>query len=206
MREYFRAKILFVVILLTAAILCGCEANDDINTKQREFTIRFLEGSHTPKLIAESGLASSQEVDPPFYTVYPAYIYRYIATYYDVDRDTRAEITPSSKVTLSFDLYEFTGSAIATNELPIYTNRAEDEQRLIDAGLNTEVWSFEPMTLSMGSGALLPSIEEALVGCREGDEVEIYLTTQEAYGSKIIGVIEKDSALRFTSTIEVVEN
>jgi FKBP-type peptidyl-prolyl cis-trans isomerase len=50
----------------------------------------------------------------------------------------------------------------------------------------------------------MPGLRRALVGCREGDTVEIYLTYEAAYGDQIIGVVPKQSALAWYLTVEKV--
>lgn len=206
MREYFKIKILLLLSVVTAAMLGGCESSDDTNTSQKEFIVSYLEDTHSPTLIAESEVAWSLDLEPEFYTVYPTYTYRYISTYYDADRSTKREVVSGGTISITYDLYEFTGSEISDDELPIYTNNPLYEAALIEEGLNTELWSFSPKSLTIGSGALLSSIEGALVGCREGDYVELYLTYYEGYKNDIIGVVEKESALRFRCTIEEVED
>ncbi len=199
-------------MISAAVVFCGCDNDDDTNASQREFIVEYLEDDHDPNLIAESEVAYSLDLDPPFYTVYPAYAYRYIATYYDAGRDALMEVTSGSRVTLTFDLFEFTGSEISSSKVPIYTNDPQYKEALVEEGLtivegvNDEMWAFVPMTFAIGGGALLVDIENALIGCREGDEVEIYLTYNAAYQNTIIGLIEKASALRFRCVIEGVEN
>ncbi len=195
------------VTLILVAALCSCESNNDENYDQMESIVKFLEGSHTPKLIAQSEVASALDNNPPFYTEYGVYSYRYISTFYDAGRNERPEVRDGSVISISFDLYEFTGSAIdATTAIPAYSNRAQDEARLVEAGLNTTLWDFTPLELRVGDGTLLSSIEGNLVGCREGDEVYIYMTYNMAYGDDVLGLIGKEAMVRFSCTIESVAN
>ncbi len=199
-------------MIAAAALMGGCESYDDTNISQSEKIVSYLEGSHSPTLISESDLSTALDIDPPFYSTFPSYAYRYISTYYDADRNTKTKVSSGSRITITFDIYEFSGSSISSSTLPIYTNDPTYKDAFIEAGLtivegvNDQMWSFAPMTFTIGSGDLMGDLETALHGCREGDEVEIYLTYKAAYDNKIIGVVEKESMLRFRCDIEGVEN
>ncbi len=203
MNTFFR-YIAAGAILVTS--LVGCEDSYDENLEQQEEIVDYLESTHSPNLINVTEVANSIDLDPPFYTVYGNYAYRYISTYYDAGRESMPEVKSGSTITILFDLYSFTGSDIDTSsDLPLLSNKSEDETKLLDAGLNTELWDFTPLTIVVGRGDLLSAIETALVGCRQEDEVFVYMTRDEAYGSNIIGLAEKETMLRFSCTIEIVE-
>ena len=51
------------------------------------------------------------------------------------------------------------------------------------------------MVVTFGKEEILPGLETALVGCREGDSVEIYLTYDEAYGKHYVGMVPAKSAV-----------
>ncbi|MFI3304321.1 MAG: FKBP-type peptidyl-prolyl cis-trans isomerase [Rikenellaceae bacterium] len=204
MREIFKHTLIF---LCAVAALSSCDENTDENYEQMEDIVYFLENTHSPKLIAESEVASALDDNPPFYSTYGIYSFRYISTYYDLGREELEEITKGSVITISFDLYEFDGSAIdESSDLPAYSNRASDKERLEEAGLNTLLWDFTPLEVKIGDGSLLSAIEENLKGCRLGDEVYIYVTYNMSYGDDVFGLIDKEAMIRFSCTIESVEN
>lgn len=186
-------------------MITGCDSDWEDNDSQKTEIVSYLESTHSPVLISESSVSNSLTVDPEFYTTYGSFAYRYISTYYDADRDSRAEVVKGSSVTITFDLYPFSGSEISSDELPAYSNKVEDQLRLEEAGLNSVAWSFTPLTITIGNSGVLESIQSGLIGCREGDEVEIYMTYNMVYGDDIIGLIEKESAARFRCTIDKVE-
>lgn len=195
-------------ILCVAILLCGCIPESDIeeNESQKETIISYLESSHSPKLIAESEVSSSLELDPPFYTTYGDFAYRYISTYYDSDWATRTEVKSGSNILLNFRLYSFTGSAISSDDLPVYTNEAIYKSAYEDAGMNLEYWTFMPMEIIIGKTTTLTAIHDGLIGCREGDVVELYMTRNMAYGDDVIGLVDQWSSLVFFCTILSVEN
>ncbi len=196
------------LIIGAAVLLCGCESEDDIeaNQNQQDTIISYLESSHTPTLIAESEISNSLSTDPAFYTRYGDYAFRYIEDYYNVERETKSEIKSGSRVIINFSLFEFSGSAIEDDELPLYTNESAYETPLNDAGLNTELWTFSPMEIVIGETTLLSSIQDGLISCKESDKVEIYMTRDMAYGDAVIGLAEQYSMLVMFCTILKVTN
>lgn len=189
-------------------MLCSCESTEDIeeNEDQRDDIISYLESSHSPTLISESDISSSLSSMPEFYTKFGSYAFRYIEDYYNEERETKSVIKNGSSVLLNLSLFSFTGSAIADDELPIYTNESAYELLLIEAGLNTEYWTFSPMEIVIGSTTILSSIHDGLIGCRESDKVEIYMTRDMAYGDEVIGLVDQWSSLVVFCTILKVTN
>ncbi len=191
---------------VVVATLVGCSESSDENQSQRETIVTYLESTHSPLLIAESAVESSLDNDPEFYSVFGSYSYRYISNYYDAGREALAEVANGSIVTITYNLYPFSGSDIDDTELPVYSNDAAMKVLLQEAGLNTQEWDFMPLEIEIGNSNTLKGIHESLVGCRVGDEVEIYMTYNMAYGSNIIGLVDKESSMLMECTIDSVEN
>ena len=70
-------------------------------------------------------------------------------------------------------------------------------------GLTPGAWSFEPLTLDM-RGDILNGLRHALLGCREGDIVEAYMTYNMAYGDKYVSTIPRESPVAWFFTVESV--
>ena len=122
-------------------------------------------------------------------------IYRYIATYYAEGRDKKLAVEAGRKVALTYSAYVFTGSKPTISSL-YATNRASDIEELTAAGLNAEYeWTTEPMVVTIGNDDIIPAVETALMGCREGDSVEIYLTYDVAYGKHYLGLVPSMSPI-----------
>ena len=47
----------------------------------------------------------------------------------------------------------------------------------------------------MGDSEVVEGLETALIGCREGDKMEIYMTYEMAYGKQYIGMVPSKSAV-----------
>lgn len=196
-------------ILLLCTLLLGACSDDDyeVYEDQCEDIEKFLTTYHSPKLIAESDVAESLEYQPEFYTYSGSRVYRYISDYYNTDRDAMREVQDGDTLLLTFWVYDFSTTTSAPSSSTIlYTNDPAYEDAYIEAGLNVEYWDFSPKEIVLGSGDILKSIETALVGCREGDSVELYLTFNVAYGDTWIGLSSLEEPVAFFCTIDSIEN
>lgn len=183
-----------VAIVATAIASCSNE-NDTVLTQQQNAISRYLTSSHKPKLIAEAEIGNSLDDEPHFYTQWGLDIYRYIATYYDEGRNEKPEVKSGSKIAITYTAYIFKSGTPSANDM-FATNNADSIKELEDAGLNTEYeWTTDPWETVIGSEDMLPALETALKGCREGDSVEIYLTYDVAYGKHYIGMVPAKSSM-----------
>ena len=58
--------------------------------------------------------------------------------------------------------------------------------------------------MKIGSTKILKGVEASLIGCREGDSVEVYMTYEEAYKNKVVGIVPHRSAVAWYYTINSV--
>lgn len=187
------AMFVAMLIIAIANVSCGNDT-DTVLTNQQTAISRYLTGSHQPRLIAESDRSNSLDEAPEFYTQWGLDIYRYISTYYNEGRDELPEIAWGDTIEITYSGYIFNTSKPTINEL-FATNDAEIIAQLEALGLNTSYeWTSEPTAVTLGSGAMLDSLEKALIGCREGDSVEVYLTYDAAYGKHHVGFVPSKSS------------
>ena len=188
--------VVVVVVALAAAFVVSCSnENDSVLTNQQSKIASYLTSSHQPRLIPESQVSESLDSEPQFYTQWGLDIYRYIATYYDEGRDEWQEVTSRSTIEIVYTAYVFP-NAKPTIANMYATNDPDSIAELEKLGLNTEYeWTTDPMVVTLGKEEILPGLETALVGCREGDSVEIYLTYDEAYGKHYVGMVPAKSAV-----------
>ena len=190
------------------AILClmlavGCADSDDVADTQRTNIERYLTSSHVPRLINVTEVENSLERNPAFYERIDYSVYRYIATYYDEGRVSKPAIRQGDEVTITYTAYVFTGSAPALNTVYM-TNDQSVINALGQAGLNTDYWKAEPLTIKIGQTDIIKGVATSLVGCREGDAVEAYMTLDAAYDNKVVGVVPKGSSVAWFYTIDSV--
>lgn len=195
MKVFRRIAYLGAVALMVMALVSCNNENDTVLTSQQTSISRYLTTSHQPKLIPESEIANALDNEPQFYTNWELDIYRYIATYYDEGREDKAVVERGSEIAITYKAYIFSGSKPTMDNL-YATNDAATIAELEAQGLNTSYeWSDEPMVVTMGREEILPGLETALIGCVEGDSVEIYLTFDAAYGKHYVGMVPAKSAV-----------
>lgn len=199
-----RALVRSFLLAFAPVFLGACSDTADVLPQQRDKIVSFLTGSHTPRLVAEAD--ADLDGSTPFYTVSGDAAYRYISNYYDPERINRPEVSLFSTVRITFRLYVFTSYAsISDTRLPEYSNDPLFEAAYIKNGLDLTEWSFEPLTIDMRSSDILKGLRSALVGCRESDEVEVYMTYNMAYGDEYFDIIPKQSPIAVFFTVNSVE-
>lgn len=193
-RLYNIAVVAVVAFAATFALSCSNE-NDTVLTTQQTNISRYLTSSHQPRLVEESQVSASLDSEPEFYTHWGLNIYRYIATYYAEGREEQPEVTSRSQIEIVYTAYVFPNSKPTVANM-YATNDPDSIAELEKLELNTEYeWTTDPMVVTMGREEILPGLETALLGCRMGDSVEIYLTYDEAYGKHYLGLVPAKSAV-----------
>ncbi len=189
--------------LLSLIFVVGCGDDVDVADNQRTAIERYLSSSHMPRLINVKDVENSLELNPAFYERIDYSVFRYIATYYDKGRTEKPEIKEGDEVTLTFTAYVFTGSTPTLSSV-YSTNDPSVISSLSKGGLNTEYWSAEPLVIKIGETNIIKGVTTSLIGCRQGDQVEAYMTFDAAYDNSVVGVVPKDSSVAWFYTIESV--
>ena len=192
-------------LLAALLLLAGCSQEEETLPNQRNSIVSFFTSTHAPQLISEEAVAESPDENPPFYTAKGNTVYRYISNYYDSGRASRAEVKSGSRVSITFRAYVFSMRNITDSDMPFFTNDPDLEQALYEAGLTPGVWKFEPMELTLGQSGIIKGLELALLGCRQGDEVECYMTYNMAYGDTNFATIPRESAVAIFFTVNGVD-
>ena len=188
-------KRLFGIAVFALAFLCGCGDDEDVFTKQQTDIVRYL--TSTRRLIPESEVENVIENNPAFYTEFGSSTYRYITTYYNTDREEWSEVEQGSTVDLLFDAYVFGSSEPSLREV-YWSNVGSTISALESQSVNPIAhldWSTEPLTVTVGSTKMIKGLEQALVGCRDQDSVQIYMTYNMAYGKSLVGTVPKNSSV-----------
>lgn len=207
---YMRTKknIAFWMVALVATLFVVSCSNDTdtVLTSQQTSISKYLEGSHSPRLIPESQISSSFDEEPAYYEQWGLDLYRYIATRYAEGRDSKPTVDWGSTITISYSAYIFTGSRPTITNL-YATNEASMIEQLQNLGLNTSYeWTTDPLKITIGESDILKGLEEALPECKEGDTVEIYMTFPKANGNNYVGMVPAKSAVVWIINILSVTN
>lgn len=200
------------IIISALCIFAGCgQKEEDTTLDQMNRIVSFLTSSHSPRLISEADLPDymDDDVPPQFYTVYGRAAYRYIVNYYDEGRESRREVVRGDRVSVTFAAYDFTAYRSVTLAQLYATNDGALRDAMVEAGWTLDeanrFYVFEPRTVVAGGGDVISGVSGSLVGCREGDQVEIYCTSSMAYGDSLVGILGKDTPVYWHVTINSVE-
>ena len=190
----------FLTILILLATLAGCKQEDTL-LSERDKIEKYLTSSR--RMVADTELGNVIEDNPAFYSVFGRYAYRHIVNYYDAGREDKPVVEWGDRLEIRFDAYTFTGSEPSTSAI-YWSNDAETIQELGKKSGNTLDWSTEPLTITLGTTAILEGLERALPGCHEADSVQVYMTSNLAYGKQLVGVVPKNSMVAWYMKIEKV--
>lgn len=190
----------FLTILFLLPLFVGCEQEDTL-LSERDQIEKYLTSSR--RMVAESELGGVIENEPKFYTLFSRYAYRHIVNYYDEGREDKPVVEWGDKLAIRFNAYTFTGSE--PSESAIYwSNIPEVIQKLGTTSSNTLDWPTEPFEITLGTTDILKGLEHTLPGCHEADSVQVFMTSNLAYGKQLIGVVPKNSMVAWYLKIEKV--
>ncbi|MCC8018620.1 MAG: FKBP-type peptidyl-prolyl cis-trans isomerase [Rikenellaceae bacterium] len=179
----FRLQILYIP--LCALFLAGCGSKDD-NTvaDQRTAIENFLTNAY-----GEDGYDKIDRV------------YR-VAIEREGNYNRSRRLEKGDIARFYFAGYEFTSRRI---EPAFYSNVDWIIEELQDAGLDPIYWDQDIVEVRLGEGKVIKGIEKGLEGCREGDSVRVFLTTDLAFGSYYISDMDLYSAVEYVIWLEEVE-
>lgn len=188
-------RLIYTVMALCAALLCSCSDDEDMLTKQKDSIVKYLTSSR--RLIDEQEVSTSLQENPPFYTAFNNSSYRHITNYYEAGREEWMKVEPNSIIDIQFNAYIFSGSE--PNLASTYWSNIPATISAIEASNKHQydklIWSTDPLTVRLGRGEVIEGLEAALIGCRDQDSVQVYMTSQAAYGKHIIGSVPKNSSV-----------
>ena len=194
----------FLTILLLLPILVGCN-NEDTLLTERDKIEKYLTSSR--RMVAEESVGDVIENEPAFYSTFGRYAYRHIVNYYEKGREDKPTVDWGDEIEIIFNAYTFTGSEPNTLTNLYWSNIPEVIEKVGDKSDNTLNWSAEPLKIRLGTTAIVEGLERTLPGCREADSVQIYMTSNLAYGEHLVGVVEKNSMLAwYIRILKVTKN
>ena len=190
----------FFAILFLLPLLVSCEQEDTL-LSERDKIEKYLTSSR--HMVNKSEVGDVIEENPAFYEIFGRYAYRHIVNYYDEGREDKPAVAWGDKVEIRFDAYTFTGSEPNVSNL-YWSNIHETIVEVGDKSNYTLDWSEEPLTVVLGQTEILEGLELALPGCHEADSVQVYMTSNLAYGKQLMGVVPKNSMVAWYMKIEKV--
>ena len=211
-------KILTILFLLLFAM--SCEKEDLVLSEREKIEVKYLQSTRGMVIAADT--VNVIQENPPFYNVFGRYAYRHIVNYYDAERKSKLVVEWGDKIEIRFKAYIFSGSEPSSNETSpsssaiYWSNVPEIIQALgektipngpgtsDDVTINTLDWSTDPLTIHLGTTEIIEGLERTLPGCREADSVQVYISSNLAYGNHLMGVVPKNSMVAWYMKIEKV--
>lgn len=192
-----RNKYYITFALCVLALITGCNKLEDYVTTQEANFKKYL-SSQKAYDREDYDHENNSVTNVKFYDQIDG-VFRYIVNENREERPAEdSAIVKGDSIWVHYDAYIFEG----TRRGRVFdTNRASTIKSNLP-NLNTEYWSTDPLQLKVGDGQMLPGIEKALEGCRPGDEVQMLLTTDKAYGKRPLGIVPQHSAVMFVLYIE----
>ncbi len=192
----------FLTILFLLAFAAGCEKEDLLLSERDKIEDYLVKSRH---MVDKSNVGDVIVEYPAFYEIFGRFAYRHIVNYYDEGREDRAVIGMGDKIELTFfNAYTFTGSD--PQQSAIYWSNVPEIISSIDnkTSGNTLDWPSEPLTITLGKTEILEGLEVSLPGCRDADSVQVYMTSNLAYGKQVIGSVPKNSMVAWYMKIKKI--
>ncbi len=159
-----------VCIAFAGTVVAGCGPDMEIVPDQQDKILSYLDGKSL----------EYENIDG---------VYRYIANPERGGRALAPVVSEGDSVNFLFAAYTFVN---APQDL-FYTNFDFIIEK--DTVLNPLFWPEVPQRVKVGATRLLEGITRGLPGVCEGDSVQLFLTSDLAYGSKMVGSVPKDCAV-----------
>ena len=190
----------FLSILFLLAFAVSCE-KEDLLLSERDKIEKYLTSSRN--MVIESEVGNVIQNNPPFYNIFDRFAYRHIVNYYNEGRNKKPIVEWGDKIEIRFNAYTFTGSEPAQSAI-YWSNIPEVIAKLSEKSGGSLDWPTEPLTIELGRTEMLEGLEYTLPGCHEADSVQVYMTSNLAYGKNLVGVVAKNSMIAWYMKIEKV--
>jgi hypothetical protein len=187
-------------MLLVLVLVTACGKMDDAVSEAQTKIRTYL---HSQKIYDPSNYPDPLPTDEKGQYDVVGGVFRYITTQDSDGRESWPTVEAGDEVSLRFDARVFGGSSFSQFAL-FYSNNPTTIE--IYRGSNDQFdptdWPTTPYKAQLGAGKLMPAVDNALVGCRVGDKVQLFVTPELAYGSKQNYTVPAYSTLAFEITIE----
>lgn len=161
-------------------LFCACGKDLDTLPKQQEAITRYLTGNNFDYTLQDGVYKRTPNKDRTNYPNEPI-------------------VNVGDSVTFNFEAYTFTTSPGTL----FYTNKPY----LIEAmsNLNSQYWPKSPIKVKAGATEMVEGVARGLIQCRQGDSVQLFITSDLAFHDKAMGTIEPNMAIMYVLNIENVK-
>ncbi len=183
-----------LMTMLAAGMMTAC-GNSDQNSivpDQRETITKFLEANEL----------DYEEVNG---------VFRHFGARGDANAPT---VKNGNRVGIYYELYKAKYTSYKNEDgrpapLPttaIYSNKPFIQDTLYSIGLDPSYWPEGIYNATVGSGDLISGLNRGLVGCRQGDSVLLFITSDLAFGGKPVATLYENTPVLYVVNIETVNN
>ncbi len=192
-----RYTINILAAIATIVAMSACNKLEDQVTAQETNFERYLTGQKAYDR-EDFDYENNSTLNVKFYDKIDG-VYRYIVNENRENRPAEdSTILKGDSIWVYYDAYTFEG----TRRGKVFDTNRESTIKSNLPNLTPDYWSTDPLRIKVGDRQMMASIDNALEGCRPGDEVQFLLTTDKAYGKRPLGVVPQYSAVMFILYIE----
>ncbi len=167
-----------IISLAAVALTAACSATDPVAEAQTTNILSYLQS--LPRDKGDNPLMLGEE----FYMVTGDGIYKYFGT--KSQNPLAPLVQTGDKISFWFDIRVFN---TGPSKDPLYTN-------IPDLIKDTD-WPDQEMTITVGDGHILKSIDNALPLCQVGSEAVFIIPSDKLFGDEAAGTLEADTALMY---------
>lgn len=158
-------------------------------------------GKEPPNLISDQQDAFVSHLATTDYTLRDG-VYVVVANADRAGRDSQPVIQSGGTASFDYAAFRFRRSG-AQDSIPAFTNRWEWVPRtMLTRGWAEEIIRMgSPKAVTIGQTSLIAGVERGLPGCRVGDSVRLFITSDLAFGSSAVGTIDANTPLIYVLKI-----
>ncbi len=129
-------------------------------------------------------------------------VYRYVLNRDRHGYEEAVQAESGDSVIFNYAVYQFSSSSTGGVGTLIYTNNPEIQSE--QEGLDPTYWAKEPLGVELGRTPLISGLELGLTGVRQGDTLQLFMSSDKGYGDKAFGTIEANTPLVWNLGIKEV--
>ncbi len=168
---------LFIALFLLPVLLGACSSTDTTVADERTAIEKFIVSKGYEGVDSLGG------------------VYRYIINSDRPDRGQAPEVEKGKHVVLNYTLYTFLATATTGEGTLLYTNNPDLQEAAAEQGLNPAFWPQSSDTIVLGQTKLIAGLNLGLPGCRQGDTLQLFMSSDKAYGSHPFSTLGANTSL-----------
>ena len=129
-------------------------------------------------------------------------VYRYVLNRDRAGYETALQAESGNTLRINYAVYAFSSSSAGGLGALIYTNNPELQNE--QEGLDPTYWAKDPLEVVLGKTPLISGLDRGLYGVRQGDTLQLFMSSDMGYGDKPFGTIEADTPLVWNLGIKEV--